>query len=159
MVLVHPVKHYGQSFDEMTPAVAEMLKDIGVAITIRQVDFGSLLQIVTKGTLPPNGGYSACRTSNNLDADDFLRDWSALTMVNWAPYTPELMEAFRGTRREVDPKKRLKLLADMQKLVRDWSPVIPLYQEVKIYAHSAKVLKFSPIPELNMDFRGVALRK
>ena len=159
MVLVHPVKHYGQSFDEMTPAVAEMLKDIGVAITIRQVDFGTLLQIVTKGTLPPNGGYSACRTSNNLDADDFLRDWSALTMVNWAPYSPELMEAFKGTRREVDPKKRLKLLADMQKLVRDWAPVVPLYQEVKIYAHSAKVLKFSPIPELNMDFRGVALRK
>jgi peptide/nickel transport system substrate-binding protein len=159
LVLVHPAKHYGQSFDEMTPAVAEMLKEIGVPVTIRPVDFGSLLQMVQKGTLPPNGGYTACRTSNNLDADDFLRDWSAMTMVNWTPYSPELLEAFRATRREVDPGKRLKLLADMQRQVRDWAPVIPLYQEVKIYAHSAKVLRFTPIPELNMDFRGVAIRK
>jgi peptide/nickel transport system substrate-binding protein len=159
LVLVHPAKHYGQSFDEMTPAVAEMLKEIGIPVTIRQVDFGSLLQMVQKGTLPPNGGYTACRTSNNLDADDFLRDWSAMTMVNWSPFSPELFEAFKATRREVDPKKRLKLLADMQKLVRDWSPVVPLYQEIKIYAHATRVLRFTPIPELNMDFRGVAIRK
>jgi ABC-type transport system substrate-binding protein len=143
----------------MTPAVAEMLKEIGVAVTIRQVDFGSLLQMAQKGTLPPNGGYTACRTSNNLDADDFLRDWSALTLVNWAPYPPDMLEAYKATRREVDAKKRLKLLADFQRQVRDWSPTVPLYQEVKIYATSARVLKFVPIPELNMDFRGVALRK
>jgi peptide/nickel transport system substrate-binding protein len=157
--LVHPAKHYGQSFDEMTPAVAEMLKEIGVPVTIRQVDFGSLLQMVQKGTLAPNGGFTACRTSNNLDADDFLRDWSAVTMVNWAPYSPELLDTYRATRREVDTKKRLKLLADFQRQVRDWAPIIPLYQEVKIYATSARVLKFVPLPELNMDFRGVALRK
>ncbi len=30
--LPFPVKHYSQGFDEMTPAVAEMLKDIGVKV-------------------------------------------------------------------------------------------------------------------------------
>jgi peptide/nickel transport system substrate-binding protein len=157
--LVHPAKHYGQSFDEMTPAVAEMIKEIGIPVTIRQVDFGSLLQIVQKGTLPPNGGFTACRTSNNLDADDYVRDWSAQTLVNWSPFTPELGDLYKATRREVDQRKRLKLLGDLQKQVRDWAPVVPLYQEVKIYAHSTKVLRFQPIPELNMDFRGVAIRK
>jgi hypothetical protein len=43
--------------------------------------------------------------------------------------------------------------------VRDWAPVVPLYQEVKIYAHAARVLKFVPLTELHMDFRGVGIRK
>jgi hypothetical protein len=43
--------------------------------------------------------------------------------------------------------------------VRDWAPVVPLYQEIKVYAHAARVVGFVPIPELNMDFRGVAIRR
>jgi ABC-type transport system substrate-binding protein len=69
------------------------------------------------------------------------------------------MALYTGTRREVDAPKRLRLLADLQKQIRDWAPVVPLYQEVKIYAHAARVLKFTPLSELHMDFRGVALRK
>jgi peptide/nickel transport system substrate-binding protein len=154
-----PTKHYGQAFDEMTPAVVEMLKDIGVQATLKPMDFGSLLQVVQKGTLPPNGGFTACRTSNNLDADDYVRDWASITLINWAPYTPELSTLYTATRREVDSAKRLRLLADLQRQIRDWAPVVPLYQEVKVYAHAKRVLKFAPTPELNMDFRGVALRK
>jgi peptide/nickel transport system substrate-binding protein len=157
--LLFPAKHYGQSFDEMTPAVVEMLKDVGVQVTVKPVDFGTLLQTATKGTLPPNGGFTACRTSNNLDADDYVRDWAATTLINWVPYPPELMALYTATRREVDATKRLRLLADLQRQVRDWAPVVPLYQEVKVYAHSARVLRFVPLPELNMDFRGVALKK
>jgi peptide/nickel transport system substrate-binding protein len=159
LVLLFPQKHYGQSFDEMTPAVVEMVKDLGLEVTVRPVDFGTLLQTVQKGTLPWNGGFTACRTSNNLDADDYVRDWAAITLINWAPYPPDLLDAYRATRREVDPQKRLRLLADLQRQVRDWAPVVSLYQEVKVYAHAARVLRFIPSPELHMDFRGVALRK
>jgi peptide/nickel transport system substrate-binding protein len=159
LVLLFPQKHYGQSFDEMTPAVVEMLKDLGLDVTVRPVDFATLLQTVQKGTLPWNGGFTACRTSNNLDADDYVRDWSAITLINWAPYPPDLLEAYRATRREVDPQKRLRALADLQRQVRDWAPVVSLYQEVKVYAHAARVLRFTPTPELHMDFRGVAVRK
>ena len=157
--LLFPAKHYGQSFDEMTPAVAEMLKDVGVQVTLKPVDFATLLQTASKGTLPPNGGFAACRTGNNLDADDYLRDWAAIAMINWAPYPPELMTLYTATRREVDAQKRLKLLADLQRQVRDWAPVVALYQEVKVYAHSARVMRFVPLPELNMDFRGVAVKR
>jgi peptide/nickel transport system substrate-binding protein len=157
--LYYAPKHYGQSFDEMTMAVAEMIKDLGVLVTLKTVDFATQLQMTQKGTLPHNGGFTACRTSNNLDADDYLRDWASVTLVNWAPYTPELMQFWGNTRRELDPQKRLKLLAEMQKAVRDWSPIIPLYQEVKIYAHSARVTNFKPLSELHMDFRGVTIRK
>ena len=142
-----------------TPAVAEMLKAVGVQVVIKPIDFGTLLQTVTKGTLPYNGGFSSCRTSNNLDADDYLRDWTAITLINWSPYPPDLADLYRATRREVDPQKRLKLLADLQRRVRDWAPVISLYQEVKIFAASARVLRFVPLTDLHMDFRGVALRK
>lgn len=160
VLLLHfAAKHYGQSFDETTAAVAEMLKDVGVQVTLKPVDFATILQITQKATLPYNGGFTACRTSNALDADDFLRDWSAPTFINWAPYTPELLAAYAGQRREMDPQKRLRLLADLQRQVRDWAPVVPLYQEVKIYAHSARVLRFTPLTELHMDFRGVAIRK
>ena len=152
-------KHYGQSFDETTAAVAEMLKDIGVQVTLKPIDFGTILQITQKGTLPYNGGFTACRTSNNLDADDFLRDWTNLTLINWAPYPPDLATAYANTRRELDPQKRLRLLADLQRQVRDWAPVVPLYQEVRVYAHGARVLKFAPLTELHMDFRAVAIRK
>ena len=117
LVVLFPQKHYGQSFDEMTPAVVEMLKDLGLEVTVRPVDFGTLLQTVQKGTLPWNGGFTACRTSNNLDADDYVRDWTALTLINWVPYPPDLLEAYRATRREVDPQKRLRLLADLQRQV------------------------------------------
>jgi ABC-type transport system substrate-binding protein len=143
----------------MTAAVVEMVKDLGVPVTVRSVDFGTLLQTVQKGTLPYNGGFTACRTSNNLDADDYVRDWASTTLVNWAPYPPELLALYTSTRREVDAQKRLRALADLQKQIRDWAPVVPLYQEVKVYAHSARVLKFTPLTELHMDFRGVALRK
>ena len=152
-------KHYGQAFDETTAAVAEMLKDVGVHVTLKPVDFGTMLQISQKGTLPYNGGFTACRTSNNLDADDFLRDWTAFTLINWAPYPAELMTAYTAQRRELDPGKRLRLLADLQRQVRDWAPVVPLYQEVKVYAHGTRVLGFTPLTELHMDFRGVAVRK
>jgi peptide/nickel transport system substrate-binding protein len=157
--LYFPAKHYGQGFDEMTPAVAEMLKAVGVQVQIKPVDFGTLLQTLTKGTLPHNGGFTACRTSNNLDADDYVRDWTAITLINWAPFPPELAELYRSTRREVDAQKRLRLLADLQRRIRDWAPVVSLYQEVKVYASSARVLRFAPLTELNMDFRGVAIRK
>ena len=157
--LLFPAKHYGQGFDETTPAVAEMLKAVGVQVVIKPVDYGTLIQTVTKGTLPYNGGFTACRTSNNLDADDYLRDWTAITLINWAPYPVELADLYRATRREVDPQKRLKLMADLQRRVRDWAPVVSLYQEAKIFAASARVLRFTPLMDLHMDFRGVALRK
>ena len=157
--LLFPAKHYGQAFDETTAAVAEMLKAVGVQVVIKPIDFGTLLQTVTKGTLPYNGGFSSCRTSNNLDADDYLRDWTAITLINWSPYPADLADLYRATRREVDPQKRLKLLAELQRRVRDWAPVVSLYQEVKIYAASARVLRFVPLTDLHMDFRGVALRK
>jgi len=157
--LLFPAKHYGQGFDEMTPAVAEMLKAVGVQVQIKPVDYGTMLQTVTKGTLPYNGGFAACRTSNNLDADDYVRDWTAITLINWAPYPAELADLYRATRRELDGQKRLALLAELQRRVRDWAPVVSLYQEVKVYAASARVLRFVPLTELNMDFRGVALRK
>ncbi len=157
--LLFPAKHYGQGFDETTPAVAEMLKAVGVQVVIKPVDYGTLIQTVTKGTLPYNGGFTACRTSNNLDADDYLRDWTAITLINWAPYPAELADLYRATRREVDPQKRLKLMADLQRRVRDWAPVVSLYQEAKIFAASARVLRFAPLMDLHMDFRGVALRK
>jgi peptide/nickel transport system substrate-binding protein len=154
-----PAKHYGQAFDEMTAAVVEMLKDVGVQVVVKPLDFGTLLQTLNKGTLPPNGGFTACRTSNSVDAEDQVRDWATFTLVNWTPYPPDLLALYQASRREVDPAKRLRILADLQRQVRDWAPVVPLYQEIKLYAHSARVLRFAPLPDLHMDFRGVALRK
>ena len=43
--------------------------------------------------------------------------------------------------------------------VRDWTPVIPLYQEIRIYALSPRVVGFQALSELHMDFRPVGLRK
>ncbi|HEU4366763.1 MAG TPA: ABC transporter substrate-binding protein [Methylomirabilota bacterium] len=157
--LLLPAKHYGQAFDETVTAVVEMLKAVGVQVTVQTLDFGSLLQTLTKGTLPPNGGFAACRTSNNLDGDDYVRDWASTTLVNWTPYPPELLGLYQATRRQVDAKKRLAALADLQRQVRDWAPVVSLYQEKKAYAHSPRVLRFTPTQELNMDFRGVALKR
>ena len=38
--LYFPAKHYGQAFDEMTAAVVEMLKDVGVQVVVKPLDFG-----------------------------------------------------------------------------------------------------------------------
>jgi peptide/nickel transport system substrate-binding protein len=159
MQLLLPAKHYGQAFDETVGAVVEMFKAVGVRVTVQTLDFGTLLQTLTKGTLPSSAGFAACRTSNNLDGDDYVRDWGSTTLVNWTPYPPELATLYQATRRQVDPKKRLALLADLQRRVRDWAPVVSLYQEMKAYAHATRVLRFSPTQELNMDFRGVALKR
>ena len=72
---------------------------------------------------------------------------------------PDLAELYKATRRELDPKKRLALLADLQKKIRDWAPVIPLYQEIKVYALSPRLVGFQALSELHMDFRPVGLRK
>ena len=89
-----------------------------------------------------------------------MRDWATTTLINWTPYPPELLTLYQAhaARRSI-AKKRLALLADLQRRVRDWAPVVSLYQEAKAYAHSTRVLRFSPTQELNMDFRGVALKK
>ncbi|MBI1845968.1 MAG: ABC transporter substrate-binding protein [Candidatus Rokubacteria bacterium] len=50
--LLFPAKHYGQAFDEMTTAVVEMIKEIGVPVTVKPVDFGTQLQVLQKGALP-----------------------------------------------------------------------------------------------------------
>jgi peptide/nickel transport system substrate-binding protein len=157
--LLLPAKHYGQSFDEAVAAVVEMLRAVGVQVTVQTLDFGTLLQTLTKGTLPASGGFAACRTSNNLDADDFVRDWASTTLVNWTPYPPDLLALYESTRRQVDAKKRLAALGELQQKVREWAPVVSLYQEKKAYAHAVGVLQFVPTPELNMDFRGVALKR
>jgi peptide/nickel transport system substrate-binding protein len=157
--LLLPAKHYGQAFDETVAAVVEMLKAVGVQVSVQTVDFGTLLQTLTKGTLPPNGGFAACRTSNNLDADDFVRDWASPTLVNWTPYPAELLALYQATRRQVDPRKRLAALAELQQRVREWAPVVSLYQEKKAYALADRVVQFVPTAELNMDFRGVALKR
>src|SRR5262249_60511779 len=103
-----------------------MLKAVGVQVVIKTIDYGTLLQTVTKGTLPYNGGYTACRTSNNLDADDFLRDWTAIPLINWAPYPPELVEAYRATPRGPGAQKRPKLPAGLQTRVAGRAPgVLP----------------------------------
>ena len=94
----------------------------------------------TKGTLPCNGGFTACRTSNNLDADDYVRDWASHHADQLGAVPAGAAGLYKATRREVDPRSGCALLADLQKQVRDWAPVVPLYQEVKIYAHSARVL-------------------
>jgi peptide/nickel transport system substrate-binding protein len=157
--LLLPAKHYGQSFDEAVAAVVEMLRAVGVQVTVQTLDFGTLLQTLTKGTLPASGGFAACRTSSNLDADDFVRDWASTTLVNWTPYPPELLALYQSTRRQVDARKRLAALGELQQKVREWAPVVSLYQEKKAYAHAVGVLQFVPTPELNMDFRGVALKR
>jgi peptide/nickel transport system substrate-binding protein len=159
MQLLLPAKHYGQAFDETVGAVVEMLKTVGVQVTVQTLDFGTLLQTLTKGTLPANGAFAACRTSNNLDADDFVRDWASTTLVNWTPYPPELLTLYQSTRRQVDVKKRQASLAELQQKIREWAPVVSLYQEKKAYAHATRVLQFVPTQELNMDFRGVALKR
>ena len=37
--LLHPAKHYGQSFDEMTTAVVEMVKELGIPVALKPLDF------------------------------------------------------------------------------------------------------------------------
>ena len=142
--LLFPAKHYGQAFDETTPAVVEMLKDVGVQVTVKPLDFGTLLQTVNKGTLPPNGGFAACRTSNNLDADDYVRDWASTTLVNWTPYPPELLRPLQGDAPRGRPQEAAGRARRPPAQVREWAPVVPLYQEIKVYAHAVRVLRFAP---------------
>ena len=157
--LLFPAKHYGQGFDETTPAVAEMLKAVGVKVEIKPVDFATLLQTVTKGDAAWNGGFTACRTSNNLDADDYVRDWASVTLINWAPFPPELAELYKATRRE----------ARRQEAAR--APRRPPEEGPRLDAgHSAlpgdqdlraepRVVGFQALSELHMDLRPVGLRK
>src|SRR4029450_4766423 len=66
--LLFPAKHYGQAFDEMTAAVVEMVKDVGVGVVVKPMDFGTLLQTLTTGKLPPNGGFTAVCTRTRAPA-------------------------------------------------------------------------------------------
>ena len=74
-----------------------------------------------------------------------MRDWASITLINWAPYPAGAARALPAppAARSI-PRKRLRLLADLQRQIRDWAPVVPLYQEVKVYAHGARVLALRP---------------
>jgi hypothetical protein len=135
-------------------AVVEMLKGIGRAGHGADARLRHAAADAHQGTLPPNGSFAACRTSNNL-VPTTSWDWASTTLVNWTPYPPDLLALYQSTRRQVDAGKRLALLAELQQRVREWAPVVSLYQE-KRRTRTPRVLQFVPTQELNMDFRGVA---
>lgn len=154
-----PAGHYGQGFDAMTPAVGAMLEALGMQIVLKPVDFNMLLAAIRQGTFPPHGGFTACRTSQQFDADDYLRDWATASFHNWSPYPPELLALYRKSQQETDSAARLRLVAELQHQIRTWAPVIALYQETTIYAHSQKVLGFQPSAAFPITFQGVALQQ
>ena len=82
--------------------------------------------------------------------------------MNWAPFPPELGAALRehvAARVSIRGQAARALLADLQRQIRDWAPVVPLYQEVKLYAHARACSGSRRRRSCNMDFRGVAIRK
>ena len=136
-----------------------MLKDVGVQVTIKPLDFGTLLQTLTKGTLPPNGGFTACRTSNNLDADDFVRDWATTTLVNWTPYPPELLSSTGRPAARSIPRSGWRCSPTCSAGARLGAGGVALPGDQGLRAQRARAPASRRLQELNMDFRGVALRK
>lgn len=76
----------------------------------------------------------------------------------WQYGNPEVDELLEAARASVDPEEREALYAEVQEILAEDLPAIPIYNTIEAYAHSARVQGFEAHPiEYNLDLYPVSL--
>jgi len=131
--------------------VQDQLKQVGIQVDFQAIDFNTLLDIMDGQTFDAfilgwRNGYpdDPDQTSLFTPAGDIVGGGNNNTSYN-NPKVNELMEQAR-TVPGCDPAERTKLYAEIQKIMQEDLPYVPLFTIEGYYGASAAVSGFSPYP-------------
>ena len=121
--------------------IRQNLKKLGIKMSIRKVEWGTLLQLVEKGEFDAVGlGWGL---SSPPYPNDMFQIWHSSQIgdkgSNHINYRNKRLDELLEARRvELDPKKGQKMVWEMEKIIFDDQPYLFLYMPAELQAYNKK---------------------
>jgi peptide/nickel transport system substrate-binding protein len=138
----------------MVAVMQQQLRDVGIALDIRSFEFATFFADVTSGVFQL---YGLRWIGGNEDPDIFEYAFHSAKFppngANRGFYSNSTVDALidRG-RREVDPKVRKPIYAELQRILAEELPYIDLWYLDNVLVHSSRVRNLQLNPAGNYDF-------
>ena len=138
----------------MVAVMQQQLRDVGIALDIRSFEFGTFFSDVTHGIFQL---YGLRWIGGNEDPDIFSLCFSSSRFppngANRGYYSnPEVDALIDRGRRELDPKLRQPIYAELQRILADELPYINLWYLDNVLVHNKRVRNLQLNPAGNYDF-------
>ncbi|MEZ4367975.1 MAG: ABC transporter substrate-binding protein [Kofleriaceae bacterium] len=154
---------YKTSSDAFRAAVARViasqLGEVGIAVEVRPFEFATFFADVKRGSYQ----LASMQTSDITDPDYYFSYFHSSRIPTatdpdagnrWRYRNPRVDELTAAGRRELDPERRRVLYAEVQALVADDVPVVPLWHEDNVVLSNREVQGYVIVP--NARLGGVA---
>ena len=125
----------------------EQLSDVGIALDVVSVDPKSRdarvfdgeyeMALISMGSWGLDPDYLRVRYHSRIDYEDAGGSLSAILGADQGYQNSELDELLDEQRVEVDPEKRKSILFDIQEILAEDVPEIPLFNNYYLYAYNA----------------------
>jgi peptide/nickel transport system substrate-binding protein len=138
----------------MVAVMQQQLREVGIALDIRSFEFATFLSDVTRGAFQM---YGLRWIGGNEDPDIFGYTFDSARFppngANRGYYSnPRVDALIEKARREVDPKVRKPLYAEVQRTLAEDMPSINLWYLDNVMVHTRRVRNIKLNPAGNFDF-------
>ena len=138
----------------MVAVIQQQLREVGIALDIRSFEFGTFFADVTHGAFQL---YGLRWIGANEDPDIFEYAFHSAKFppngANRGHYSnPRVDALIDRARREVDPKVRKPIYAELQRILADELPSINLWYLDNVLVHNKRVVNLKLNPAGNYDF-------
>jgi peptide/nickel transport system substrate-binding protein len=137
----------------MVAVIQQQLREVGIALDIRSFEFGTFFADVTHGAFQL---YGLRWIGGNEDPDIFYIFHSSRFPPNGANRgyysNPKVDALIDQARREVDPKVRKMIYAEVQRILAEELPSINLWYLDNVLVHNKRVRNLQLNPAGNYDF-------
>jgi peptide/nickel transport system substrate-binding protein len=137
----------------MVAVIQQQLREVGIALDIRSFEFGTFFSDVTHGAFQL---YGLRWIGGNEDPDIFYIFHSSRFPPNGANRgfysNPKVDALIDQARREVDPKVRKLIYAEVQRILAEELPSINLWYLDNVLVHNKRVRNLQLNPAGNYDF-------
>ncbi len=137
----------------MVAVMQQQLREVGIALDIRSFEFATFFSDVTHGAFQM---YGLRWIGGNEDPDIFYVFHSSRFPPNGANRgfysNPKIDALIDRARREIDPKARQPLYADVQQILAEDLPYIDLWYLDNVLVHTRRVRNLKLNPAGNYDF-------
>jgi peptide/nickel transport system substrate-binding protein len=134
------------------------LGKLGFAVSLKSLEMGAFNDAVKAGEY-----HISLTPWTGSDPDDFFSEWihseggfNRSRGIKFSdPEADALIEEAAG---EMDQKRRCELYAELQALVAEKAPIVPVYHDITVYAARKHVERFTLDFEFRPDLHGARLR-
>jgi peptide/nickel transport system substrate-binding protein len=137
----------------MVAVIQQQLREVGIALDIRSFEFGTFFADVTHGAFQL---YGLRWIGGNEDPDIFYIFHSSRFPPNGANRgfysNPKIDTLIDQARREVDPRARKRIYAEVQQILAEELPSINLWYLDNVLVHNKRVRNLQLNPAGNYDF-------